>query len=475
MEQLEAADLGPTSRTLSINIPGFRVPPTNGMWTLRAAAYFGVSGADFTPDGFERIFQVEVVGGEGIAGGTSDWAITGASASPVEPFLGTNVAFTAIIQVNTADPLPQTVMVACSLDGVELSKDPVTYDDGIAFLSVTSAPWVPTLGEHTIRLEVDPDHDYDDPHRANNVLELTFSVTETPPVPEGYDTGQTSTEAFDFYVTAVPTEQTVRSSVTYTVTVSATSGIPEPVQLTLIGSPAGVSYYFDPPSGSPSYTSTLTITTASGVAAGTYQMTIQASGGGRDRYKPITLVVEQGPDYSISITPDSVQTRPGGTEEFTIQVSSESGYSQSVNLMVSGLPNGVTWNLEPSASTPTFQSTLTLQVGNDVKPGVYSITVTGSGPDPKRHVITLRVEGVVEQPGRQREAMVDYLAVAILGVIIAAVAGVSFMAFRRFRRFRGKKARGYFCIECRAELTPGLDFCPKCGTRQPNWGGSVEE
>jgi hypothetical protein len=451
---------------LTCNIDGSRIPqrsslPGDGHWTLRVDLIYGTG--DILDSGDSRTFDVVVVGNEeGISGGASDWSIRDVSASPVNPFLGTGVTFVARIEVATDNPFPQRVGVSYSLDGSEQLRDSVTLENGMTFLAVSSPPWMPTLGQHTVRWEVDPDHEYDDPSRDNNVRELRFTVTESPRLPEGYPTEEQPTgEEFDYYVTAVPTDQTIRSPVTYTVTVNIVSGAPEPVQLELIGAPVGVSYYFDPPSGTPRYTSTLTVTAATDLPVGAYPMTIKASGGGKERYKPITLIVEEGPDYALSINPNSTRAKPGESVEFTVSVESETGYSQLVNLMASRVPNGVTWRMEPRASTPPFQSTLILELGRDVKPGAHTIVVLGSGADGERAAVTLWVEG--ELPRAGVDATIDYLAAAFLAIIFAAIFGGGFLAFRRVRRGRAKA----FCVECGTRLAPGVEFCPQCGTKRP--------
>lgn len=297
---------GPGSNVNSIFIAGVLIPPHNGPWTLRAEAKYIIFGgggsgeSQSTPVGYENVFWVNVVGAPAAGpGGTSDWAVTGISTSPVDPFLGTDVTFLARVEVSTSDPLPQTVTVSYSLDGIEQLKDSVTYQPGMAFLAVPSPLWTPTVGQHTVKWQVDPDKNYNDKNWANNVREATFTVTETQPQPPPPPLGEAQPppppagEAFDFYVTAVPTEQTVQSPVTYAVTVDVTAGTPQPVQLDLTGAPPGVSYYFSPPSGIPSFTSTLTVTTASTVPAGSYPLTISASSAETVRYKPLTLKVEK--------------------------------------------------------------------------------------------------------------------------------------------------------------------------------------
>ena len=206
---------------------------------------------------------------------------------------------------------------------------------------------------------------------------------EEPPEPE---------EEFNFYVTTDPTEGTLASSESYVVSIELVSGEPQPVQLSLIGAPAGLSYAFNPSRGAPSYASELTVTGSSNLPAGTYSMIINATDGVRVRYKPIILKVEKGADYQLSISPSSIKGQSGDTVEYTISASSDSGYNQLVNLVVSGVPDGLTHKLEPSSDMPDFQSILSLEIGEGVGAGVHSIIVTGSGIEPRQVHYTLIIE-----------------------------------------------------------------------------------
>ena len=434
---------GSTVHTLQI--PDYEVPPHNGHWQLAAKAKW-LNQIDHTFGSTMFNFMVNVVGAPGAGpGGNSDWAITGLSTSPVDPWMGLDLVFNARVEVSTTDPLPQTVAVSYSLDGVERLKDWVTYQAGMSFLAVPSPPWTPTVGQHVVRWVVDPDKNYNDPNLANNVMEATFSVTEAPPQPPPQPPGQTplppppAGQAFDFYVTAVPSEQTIQSPVTYVVTVNVTAGTPQTVQLDLIGAPAGVSYYFSPPSGIPSFTSTLTVTAASTVPAGSYPLTINASSVGIVRYTPLVLNIPKGPDYTLSITPDTVQVNPGENATFTVTASSDSGYGQLVNLIASDLPPGSTSQFEPSAVAPTGQSTLTVQLSKDVSPGFYRITVTASGIEGKMISATLQVQGVTS--AQATEATVNNLAIGILAIIVALVVVGGILAVKRLRSRHPKQVR----------------------------------
>ncbi|MEM3654052.1 MAG: hypothetical protein QW723_05005 [Candidatus Bathyarchaeia archaeon] len=451
--------------TYFFEIPGSAIPPRNGPLRIMAFVECRIDGI---PMHDSRIFQVNVVNapdepsgaGEGI-----DWSISGLQVMPFQPLQGSEAVFQALIQANPIPTEPKQVEVRCSLDGQELFSDYITYEPGEAFHGVQSIPWTVTLGRHTLTWEIDPNEEYNDGNRNNNIARLEFTVVEQfiPPLPEEGEERPLPEEEFDFYVTTSPTEQKLASSITYKINVNLISGSPQPVNLELIGVPAGVSYCFSPSSGVPSYESMLTLTASSRLPAGRYELTINASGGGKERYSPIAFVVEEGPDYSLSITPNSARVKPGETVDFIITASSDNGYDQYINLMVSGLPSGVSWRLEPTALVPNSQSKLSLELSKDAKPGVYTITVIGSGADSKRVFATLRIEGAMARAGEAEERLIDYLAIAFLILILALIIG-AFLAIRRSKAARKPKV---FCIECGTKLAPGLEYCPKCGTKQP--------
>ncbi len=87
--------------------------------------------------------------------------------------------------------------------------------------------------------------------------------------------------SFDFSLSATPGTQSVArgGSTTYAITVTLTSGSASPVTLSASGLPAGVSASFSPASGTPTFASTLTVSTSASAVPGTYPFTITATGG----------------------------------------------------------------------------------------------------------------------------------------------------------------------------------------------------
>jgi hypothetical protein len=82
------------------------------------------------------------------------------------------------------------------------------------------------------------------------------------------------------------------------------------------------------------------------------------------------------PSFSLSASPTSLTVPRGGSGNSTLTVAGQNGFSGSVNLSVTGLPNGVTAAFSPTATTTTSKVTFT--VGSSTPAGIYPLTVTGT-------------------------------------------------------------------------------------------------
>jgi subtilase family serine protease len=81
------------------------------------------------------------------------------------------------------------------------------------------------------------------------------------------------------------------------------------------------------------------------------------------------------PDFSLSALPSSLSITQGSSGQSTITANPLGGFSGTVSLSASGLPNGMTASFNPTSTTST--STLTLTANATATPGTASITVTG--------------------------------------------------------------------------------------------------
>jgi len=97
-------------------------------------------------------------------------------------------------------------------------------------------------------------------------------------------------------------------------------------------------------------------------------------------------------DFDISISPSTLTIDQGKSDTATVTVEQINGYSYDVSLSASGQPSGVTISFSPVHGTPTFTSTMSVQVAYDVPEDTYSLTVIGIGSDGKTHSKTFALE-----------------------------------------------------------------------------------
>lgn len=81
---------------------------------------------------------------------------------------------------------------------------------------------------------------------------------------------------------------------------------------------------------------------------------------------------------SMSISPSSGTTQPGGSVQSTVSVNIELGVPELTTFSASNLPTGATATFSPVSCSPTCQSTLTIQTGANTPDGNYAITIYAS-------------------------------------------------------------------------------------------------
>src|SRR5207247_304527 len=161
------------------------------------------------------------------------------------------------------------------------------------------------------------------------------------------------------------------------------------VTLSLGGAPAGVTGSFDPatPTGT---SSTLTVSVGPAVATGVYNLTVNGNGSPGNRSTPLTLTVSEAPDYTLSLSPTALTVEPAAPGTATLTIT-RTNFTGAVTLSLGNAPSGVTGSFNPAAPTGT-NSTLTVGVGAAVAPGVYNLTVGGTGsPGNRSTPLTLTV------------------------------------------------------------------------------------
>ena len=207
----------------------------------------------------------------------------------------------------------------------------------------------------------------------------------------------------DFQVVASglsPTPVIAGNSATSTITIAPLHAFSGNVALSCTGLPTGVGCSFSPASlAAGPGASTLTVTTASSLQAGSYTVIANGVSGSLSRIAALTLTVESGltPDFQISATATTPATvAPGTSATSTVTIASVNGFNSAVALTCSSVVSGVTCTLNPTSVTPSgtsATSTLTINTSTATALGTYSVTLSGtSGSNVHSTSVTLTVQ-----------------------------------------------------------------------------------
>ena len=169
----------------------------------------------------------------------------------------------------------------------------------------------------------------------------------------------------DFSLAAAPSSRTVSqgAGTSYTASMTILNGFSDSVNLSVSGLPSGAGSSFSPTSLSPtSLSSTLSVTTASTTPVGSYTLTVtgtDAANSSLHHTATLTLVVQAGPNFSLSISPSSQTLRTPGSVTYTVTVNRTNGFTGSVTLSVSGLPSGFSSSFSPNPASTSSALTIT--------------------------------------------------------------------------------------------------------------------
>src|SRR5205807_1359109 len=124
-------------------------------------------------------------------------------------------------------------------------------------------------------------------------------------------------------------------------------------------------------------------------------LTVDGAGTPGSRSTPLTVTVTAAGDYTLSLTPTDLTVEQGVTGTATVTIT-RTNFTGVVTLSLGNAPAGVTGSFNPAAPTGT-SSTLTVSVGAAVAPGVYNLTVDGTGtPGNRSTPLTLTVSAAPE-------------------------------------------------------------------------------
>jgi hypothetical protein len=244
---------------------------------------------------------------------------------------------------------------------------------------------------------------------------------------------------FDYAISISPATQTVSigDKGSFMITVNLVSGVAAPTFLTLTGLPSGLGYSFSPQSGTPTFTSTLSIDASTVTVTGSYSFTVTAAAGGLSKTVTAGIVVKEAPDFTMSVSPDMATVQQGQKASLVIAVNpTAGGFDKIVSLSVAGLPSGTSFLFSVPSGRPPLISTLTITVSDSTPEGSYSVSIDAAG-EAKIHStrITLNVERkptLLEQLfGKDVAPLV--VPAAVLLVAAVAAAGVILYVVRRRR------------------------------------------
>jgi hypothetical protein len=410
-----------------------------------------------------------------LTGASTDWEIESVSAAPPAPQVGQPVAFSAVlIALSSSGSYPQNVHVDCTIDGSSCGSGTLSYPGPTGVPSTVSAQtaWIATPGTHKLTWSAAT---VGDPNPSNNMMSIIFTVAPQAP--------------FDFSISTSPSQQSVvpGGTTTYSVTVNLASGNTQNVALSLTGAPAGVSGTFSPLSGTPPFSSTLSVTTTSAVTPGTVTLTITGSGGGVTHSAQVTLVVSQAPDFTLDANPASQSASQGQIATYTIHVHALNGFNALVSLAISGAPSGTNAVLSVPSATPDFDSTLTITLSPSAPTGPVTLTITGSGGGQSHQInlvliinpttltqtqtstATTQTSTMQTSGSNDLWSMIQQnillLAVGAL-IVLLLVAVITMRTRRKLTQPPDPTTAGtLYCSQCGTQNPPTNQFCGKCGAK----------
>ncbi len=165
----------------------------------------------------------------------------------------------------------------------------------------------------------------------------------------------------------------------FTISAHPSGGFSGAINLTLSSpgaSGAGITMILNTTTIGPNGQALLTVTTALATPAGNYVISIIGKSGALVYTTNVTLRVTVEPSYTLSITPTTITSHPGGYANYSIAVTGMNGYSATVSLSAS-VPLGSTATIAPQSVVPNATALLVVHVVATA-PGTYPINVTGT-------------------------------------------------------------------------------------------------
>jgi hypothetical protein len=141
---------------------------------------------------------------------------------------------------------------------------------------------------------------------------------------------------------------------------------------------------------------TLIITPLAG-QTGVSAITIAVTDGSWTNSRTFNAIVT---DFALSAMPASQTVLVGGGTSYSVSVTATNGFTNTVALMVTGVPPGASASFSPPAFNGPGSSTLNVTTSNSISPGSFPLTLSAvSGSLTSSTTVTLIVTNVVASPG----------------------------------------------------------------------------
>src|SRR6058998_2983224 len=232
----------------------------------------------------------------------------------------------------------------------------------------------------------------------------------------------------DFLITPSSSSLTIDqgSSQTSTLTVSSLGGFSGTITFTTPTVPTGIIAALSTTSvtvtpASPG-TTVLNVTVGSSAVPGSYSVSTTGSGGGNTHLTSVAIIVV-GPDFSVTSNHSSLSITIGSSGNATITVTSQNGFTGTVNLAASVSPSGPMLTLDPISVSVSSRgsaiSTLSLSTSS-ASSGTYLINVTATAGSSLSHVATLSLTLSSVAGPSLTPASFPVSVLIVIGAVIAA-------------------------------------------------------
>lgn len=149
------------------------------------------------------------------------------------------------------------------------------------------------------------------------------------------------------------------------------------VTVSTSGLPPGVTIDFTPNQFTGNTTTvTLDVSAEDWVIEGTYSITITGSSSIGSESVTFTLVIEEAPDFALSLVPPELSIMQGSTGTASVLIAREGGFAGAVSLWLVDPPEGISATFVPQGTTSNA-STMMLSVPPSVTPGTKQVTIRG--------------------------------------------------------------------------------------------------